>query len=182
MVKYTQRYKLSRLIKGLRDEYATSRADAARGIAQMGPSAKGAVPSLCKTLGDKEDVNVRTGSAWALMKIGPAALPAVPYLVQALQDEEWSVRLHSAQALGKIHTWAKPVLKALTKLLDDEHPLVREATAEALAQIGPRAIWAKRKLVNRLNRETDHRPWSAMMTALTEITKPRRRRRPALMY
>jgi HEAT repeat protein len=47
---------------------------------------------------------VRWRAAETLGNIGPGAKPAVPALLEALKDEDGSVRVYAAQALEKIYT------------------------------------------------------------------------------
>ena len=91
------------LIKLLNDQNATIRAQAAREIAEYGPSAVEAIPDLVETLQDTDTVSdVRASAAYALGEMGPKAMDAVPDLVGALRDETKRVQKAAAKALIKI--------------------------------------------------------------------------------
>lgn len=60
--------------------------EAADRLAELGPSAKAAVPALTALLGS-EDLELRWRAAWALSRIGPDAAPAAPALVPAALGE-----------------------------------------------------------------------------------------------
>ena len=61
------------------------------------------VERLITELGYKE-TKVRVRAAEALVQIGEGAVDAVPALMQALQDQNVSVRSNSARSLKKIGT------------------------------------------------------------------------------
>jgi hypothetical protein len=75
---------------------AVLRWHAAAALTQIGPVAKEAVPAL---IGALKDERVREQAGEGLVKIG---LPAVPALLEALQDDNESVRWHAANALTRI--------------------------------------------------------------------------------
>lgn len=73
------------LIETLHDPDPSIRAQAAQGLARMGPKAAPAVPELILALNDDER-EVRQRAARALGQIGPSAEEAVPALIKALKD------------------------------------------------------------------------------------------------
>jgi len=66
--------------------------------------------------------------------------PTIPELIQALEDEDSSVRDSAAEALGKIGSEAS--VPALIQALQDKDFLIRDSAAEALCQIGSEAAIA----------------------------------------
>jgi len=67
----------------------------------------------------------------------------VPALIQALQDQDVSVRYYAAYALGKIGEEAVNAVPTLIQAFQDPHATVRQGAAEALEKIGtPEALKA----------------------------------------
>ncbi len=58
---------------------------------------------IIKNLKDK-DSNVRVKAAHALLKMGPEAKEAVPALIEALEDEDDTVRWYTAETLERLNT------------------------------------------------------------------------------
>ncbi len=85
------------LIKTLADEYKYVRRAAAEALGKMGEPA---VEPLAKAL-KNENSNVREGALTALGLIGNPTV--VPVMLQAVHDEDVSVREASVEALGRIH-------------------------------------------------------------------------------
>jgi HEAT repeat protein len=75
---------------------------------------------------------VRRRAALALAHFRAEAVPA---LVQALDDEDFSVRAAATRALGEIGPEARDALPALLNALNDENAAVREAAKRALVDI-----------------------------------------------
>lgn len=75
---------------------------------------------------------VRRRAALALAHFGA---DAVPVLVQALDDEDFSVRAAASRALGEIGPAASAALPALVNAMDDENTAVRKAAERALGQV-----------------------------------------------
>jgi HEAT repeat protein len=84
------------------------------------------------------DLKVRWAAADALGRIGPGAKAAVPALLEALQDEQASLRALAAQALGEIgrEGGARAAVPALIKGLRDPERQARRQAAWALAKLG----------------------------------------------
>lgn len=75
-------------VAALAARLSTDRAsEAADRLAELGPSAKAAVPQLIAALGH-EDPELRWRAAWALSRMGPAAAAAAPALVPAVLGED----------------------------------------------------------------------------------------------
>lgn len=122
----------------LRDTNPTVQAQGAMGLAELGPAARSAVPSLIGTL-ESSDTLVRRESARALGKIGPDARDAVPSLVKVCSDPEWTVRREVAMALGAIGE-KQDAVPALEKMQADRDNLVSKAAKESLRQLSPGSV------------------------------------------
>ncbi len=144
--------KVRQWIEMLKSDEWIERKRAAETLAQMGETAKGAVPQLIIALGD-EEWQVRKPAAQALAAIGPAAQAAVSQLVETLNDEEWHVRKAAAEALVAIGPAAHPAVAKLIEALSDWEWQVRSPAAQALAAIGPPAKPAIPQLISALNDE-----------------------------
>jgi len=91
-------------------------------------------------------------TALALGRIGAA--DAVPALIQALHDEEGSVRSVAAHILPAIDlTSATPAIPTLIQALHDEDGFVRSVAAHTLGKIGPGAATAVPALIQALHDE-----------------------------
>lgn len=88
------------------------------------------------------DVGVRRAAAKALEKVAHNANAAVPALIEALEDEEDSVRQRAVDVLAKIRDpKAVPALiKALKDKSHDENIHFRSSVASALIEIGEPAV------------------------------------------
>lgn len=83
------------------------------------------------------DVLVQSDAFAALKDIGPEAKEAVPALVDALTDEESSIRIGACEVLSVMGPTAQQAVPALIDILNDEDPQVASSAAEALKQIDP---------------------------------------------
>jgi uncharacterized Zn finger protein (UPF0148 family) len=130
-----QAEKLERLIEEL-DE-PENHAFAIYQINQIGVEA---VKALIDTLLNDDDPDARYGSARALGQIcrahevkGMIKARSAKALIQALDDEEVTVRYWAADALGKCGS--KTAIEPLAKLLADKHQGVRQQARESLIEI-----------------------------------------------
>src|SRR4030095_10684629 len=89
---------------------------AAYALAEIGPAATSAVPSLKGALVSK-DADLRQVAGWALGLFGPGAASATPELVTTLRDSRESIRRVSADALRRIGSNDAYVVAALTEAL-----------------------------------------------------------------
>jgi HEAT repeat protein len=105
--------------------------EAALWLSEIGPSAKDAVPALCKAL-KKAEKDTRSKAVEALTAIRAQADIAVPALIAALKDDEWLVRSYAAHALQAYGADAKQAIPALREALRDKNGHVRYSAAEAL--------------------------------------------------
>ncbi|MDY3555085.1 HEAT repeat domain-containing protein [Gemmata sp. JC717] len=134
------------LTRGLWGDTATRRACVGL-LAQIGPDARAAAPSLVRLLGD-ENPEVRAPAARVLGAIG--AHRAVPALTKLLDDPSALVRLSAAEALITLDASAGVVLPVLTKALKAEQPDEAHAAARLLADLGPEAAPAVPAIIDRL--------------------------------
>jgi HEAT repeat protein len=105
------------------------RMHAARALGRIGDPE--AVSALMPLLQDKVKA-VREEVSGALAAMGGVAVVA---LIQALQHEEWLVRLHAVEALGK-HKCTDAVEPLLQALFNDRDSAIREDIVRALGAIG----------------------------------------------
>lgn len=139
---------VAELVGKLRDADSDVRRAAAKGLAELGPEARAAVPDLGKALRDR-DLFVRRFAAEALGKIGPDASAAIPALGLAMSDERKEVQIAAADALGRLGKDAIPALIAALKD-PNKDPAVRRLAAQGLSRSGPQARGAVPVLSNLL--------------------------------
>ena len=77
----------------------------------------------------------RNAAAYSIAGIGPAAAPAVPALIEALHDQEASVRFPVCVALREIGPAASAALPALEEALDDRNDDVAAMAKKAITAI-----------------------------------------------
>jgi HEAT repeat protein len=136
------------LIEALGDQDAAYWACLA--LAEIGPSAKAAVPALQKLL-DSDEPDLRLQALVTMGEIGPDAAPAVPRIAQVLTGDPFeNVQAAAAYALGAIGQ-KRVAAAALRAGLNQDDPLVRVASAWALLKLEDRrtpaiAIAVKRVL------------------------------------
>lgn len=157
---------LSEWVADLQDH--AKQQDAVVVLAQMGPRAKMAVPSLIEIL-KHQDGSVRSSAASVLGRMGGDAQTAVPSLVDALKDSNRDVRLNAAIALQWISSGVKrTAVAALIDVLQDRDPSLRGKAALALGDTGPdgaQAVPALRKAL----KDGNERVRSAAAGALKRI-------------
>jgi HEAT repeat protein len=93
------------------------------------------VPTLCKTLREDKDPNMRYWAAQSLGQFGPAAKAAVPELIAALKDEDKMVRMGAGYALAEIGPAAADAVPALQEAAKGPEKEVRAGAEYALKQI-----------------------------------------------
>ncbi|MEP6573807.1 MAG: HEAT repeat domain-containing protein [Gemmatimonadota bacterium] len=81
----------------------------------------------------------RNAAAYAISSMGPDAKAAVPALIDALSDDEATVRFPVAVALREIGPSAAAAVPALEKALDDRNDDVAFMAKKALQKIKPDA-------------------------------------------
>jgi HEAT repeat protein len=107
---------------------------AAHALAEIGPAAPEAVPTLIEALRDPASF-VRVWAAAALARVQPENPDAIPALVAGMQDGISFVRSLAAWHLGRLapgHSGIESVVPELRELLNDNDPSVR---AEALVAL-----------------------------------------------
>ncbi len=123
-------------------------------LADYGPAAESAVPTVARILRSKSAIE-REAAAAALAAIGPESRQATGELARLLGDSAALVRAAAAAALSAIGPDARDATQALAKVLTDGDTMVRGAAARALAAIGPDAAGATGALVAALGQEKD---------------------------
>jgi HEAT repeat protein len=133
---------LPALLKALDDDDKQIWSYAIGAIAAIGPDAQEAIPVLIDRLdgrkgrGRGRERDLRQGvmrTAYALSRIGA---PAVPPLIEALGQNDTTLKIGAARALGGLGSAAKEAIPALIKNLGDNQDPVRDETAQTLALIG----------------------------------------------
>jgi HEAT repeat protein len=137
------------LVKALKDRRYVVRCAAAEALGVIGPKARTAVPALREALKDRERwAAVLAAVALEMMGFrtretaltvledlehgwkvwtetedasgrGWAPVEAIPALVNALADEDWSIRRRAAVMLDKVPTRAAPAVLGLVRALED---------------------------------------------------------------
>ena len=87
-----------------------------------------------KKMAKSRDDRVRASAAWRLGQMG--AIDAVPALIEALEDEDNSVRANAAGSLWNLGDVSKPAMPALKKALADPYAGVVSNAAGALVMLG----------------------------------------------
>jgi HEAT repeat protein len=143
------------LIQVLNRKAPSSRSAAAVGLAELGPPARAALPSLVATLkeaiaeGGPTVYGYRLRSAQALGRIAPQATDVqaisgdvVAVLTDALKVRDDVTQAEVAEALGKFGPRAAAAVPSLRELLKGETALVRNAAKSALKKIDPQSARA----------------------------------------
>lgn len=119
-----------------------TRATACAVLAEMGPDARAALPSLvlaCQSTGGTNtgDLRVRPAAARALWKIDPTTRDWVlPVLLETLRDGSYpDARILAAQTLGELGAAARVAVPLLQRTARAPEELVRRAATAALARI-----------------------------------------------
>jgi HEAT repeat protein len=149
-------------------------------LAEIGPEAKSAVPSLAKALTD-ERPEVRLQAVIALGEVGAAAKPAVSSLVKTLDDEFPAVRTAAIYSLGKIGD--PSAVDAIAKAEQSDDPFMHALAVWALAELQPtdtkRMAQAVDLLVGMLGGEDRELAFLAAR-AIVELEPPADVLRPAM--
>ena len=122
---------LPRIIKGL--DNSSDRSNLISILAELGPDAVSAIPSLIKMLRDQE---AGDGVPFSLGRIGPEAIPP---LMKAMRDRDLLIRSRAIRALGYMGDNAKQFIPMFIGFLSNGSPVLRIAAADALGSIGPQA-------------------------------------------
>lgn len=121
---------ISALIAALNNQDAVVRQRATVALSKMGSVA---IPNLLNILKDqKQDVQVRSESAYALGEMGMTAKSAIPTLIEVFQDENQPIREGAIFALAQMGLSATPALTESLKTGDDQ---VRTSAASAFRKI-----------------------------------------------
>ena len=124
------------LIQALSDRDPAIREQAAFVLADIGEAAKAAVPHLIQILHQHPESSISGSAAYALEKIGTAA---VPDLIQALNDEDPSLRNTAVEMLARLRGEAQAAIPQLVQALSDEDPVISSSAAIALGKIAEAA-------------------------------------------
>jgi HEAT repeat protein len=108
---------------------------AAHALAEIGGTAREAVPALTEALRDPVSF-VRVWAAAALARVQPENAYAIPALLAGMRDGAYFVRSLAVWHLGRLgphHPGIEAVMPELRELLNDDDPSVH---AEALVALG----------------------------------------------
>ncbi len=84
---------------------------------------------------------VRNAAAYEISGLGPAGASAVPALIEALDDQEASVRFPVTVALGEIGPAAAAAVPRLKQMMDEEiNDEIAAAAKRAIRRIKPEAL------------------------------------------
>jgi HEAT repeat protein len=121
-------------VRALKNSDPLERRLAAHALAEIGGTAREAVPALTEALLDSVSF-VRVWAAAALARVEPENANAIPALLVGTRDETYFVRSLAAWHLGRLgpqHPGIEAVMPELRELLNDNDPSVH---AEALAAL-----------------------------------------------
>ncbi len=141
---------LAILIRNLSGSNVRVQAAAAATIAEMGASAKPAVPAII-TAADSPDYDVRKYAVAALGKISPDPGEALPVLIKAVNKRDVYIGRVAAHAIGNMGADAKEAVPALIEAVSSNQWTSRYSAAEALGRIGQDAKAAVPVLTAALN-------------------------------
>ena len=134
--------RIPELVKLLDSELAKVRGDAAYHLAQYGPEAKSALPTLITMLSDDRTYSTtnRILGATRVSNDAFATLVAmgsesVAVLETATSNRDLDVRSRAVMALGRIGLKARPAIQSLVSLATDTDPALRKLVIETLSQI-----------------------------------------------
>jgi HEAT repeat protein len=141
---------------------------AAKALAEMGPIAKSAIPTLERAAKDSDRmlsltaraalIRIRQESvephvaiyrqfkstnsaqaAFLLMELGPYASPALPALLEGMKSTNWRVRFNAVMALPSIGYESAEYVPPVLRLLSDPEATVRMRAMDGLTTFGPLA-------------------------------------------
>jgi HEAT repeat protein len=148
-----------RSIALLQAKDAKARARAADRLGRLGPSAKRAVPALCKALAD-EDRAVSLAAARALLQIEGNSKPALAKLVNDLSKDADTAKAAS-EALAELARDLTEIVPELRKLLRSDVHCAHVRAASLLGKAGPpfakEAVEVVIELIKRPDRRSSDR-------------------------
>ncbi len=125
------------LVQQLLSRDPSTRLKAIKGLADLGPAARGAGPALVVAMADP-DPDVRRGAVAAFRLALPNVKPPdalIKAVASDLTNPDPNVRLVAARTLGRIGPAAAAAARDLDALRGDPDPDVRRAAIEALARV-----------------------------------------------
>jgi len=123
------------LIKALKNPDPAARAEAARRLAEMGPSAAPAVPALLTTLRDRQ-LPVFSAASDALAGVGA---PAQPGLILLAGDPAPWLRCRAVETLGRLPP-SEAAIPIFMRALGDHDTCVHDKAVDALGRAGGPAV------------------------------------------
>jgi HEAT repeat protein len=145
---------------------------AIRALADIGPSAKSAVPALKNALHDEEK-GARVNVAKALWCILQQPDEVIPIFAAVLENGDSGERYEAAEQLKEMGSLAALAVPALIKALTDEEWTTRSNAAEALGEIGSKATTAVPALIRSLQHDDNFLVQANAAQALGKIGDPK---------
>jgi len=133
------------LVDALKHEQDTSlRISAAEALADMGPSATEAIPTLIslaehlESSGSAQHHVLRLRCIFALGRVATESERAVKALIGLLEHKDSSLRAAAASSLAAIGPFAKAAVPALKRAAEDDDSMVAAKAQEALLRLEPK--------------------------------------------
>jgi HEAT repeat protein len=122
------------LAAAITDSDATVRAEAANGLAPLGPNFDAASRAVVEAMRD-DDAAVREAVMHGLDYRSPATTAFLPNLVEATRDADPKVRSTAVRAFGQLPAKVGVVIPAILRAGKDSDSRVRQAAADALGTL-----------------------------------------------
>jgi HEAT repeat protein len=161
--------KLLRTLAG--DAPKHERIAAAADLANLGSSARPALPGLRRVLSDP-DPSISLAAAGALARLDSSDDRGLATIRRHLRHSDAVVRSSAAGALGEIGPGGCAALEDLLAALGDKAPAVRRAAAEAVGRVGPHSTTPEKcvaALARLLKAERNGDAWFAAADALVRF-------------
>jgi HEAT repeat protein len=158
------------VIAALSSKESRERSAASMTLAGMGRSAQDAAPAMFDQLGKETDVTVRVSLLTALPKIGAEPKTLVPRLIDALKDQNDSIRHAAINGLLSFPSARKEIVESLTALLRDPNKDMSQRAAYVVGRFGVAAASAVPVLLEIIAKQSPPDP--VFIDALVQIGEP----------
>jgi HEAT repeat protein len=158
------------VIMALAGKEARERSAAAMALAGMGRSAQDAAPAMFEQLARESDTSVRVSLLTALPKVGADPNTLVPRLIDALKDQNDSIRHAAVNGLLSFPSARKQIVESLTALLRDANKDLSQRAAYVVGRFGVAAASAVPVLLEIIARQSPPDP--VFIDAVVQIGEP----------
>src|SRR4030095_14517836 len=158
------------VIAALSSKESRERSAASMTLAGMGRSAQDAAPAMFDQLDKETDVTVRVSLLTALPKIGAEPKTLVPRLIDALKDQNDSIRHAAINGLLSFPSARKEIVDSLTALLRDPNKDMSQRAAYVVGRFGVAAASAVPVLLEIIAKQSPPDP--VFIDALVQIGEP----------